>query len=268
MEKLTILGTGSAMVTKCYNTCFTLSKDNEHFLVDAGGGNTILTNLEKCHVSINNIHHAFISHSHNDHITGIVWIIRAVAQQIRNEKYEGELKIYCDKTLVEAIKTICSLILQDRFTQYIGNRIHFIEIEDGSCFNILGYNIKFFDIKSGKHLQFGFATTLANGKKLTFLGDEPYRDSLFEYALESDYLLHEAFCLYSQREIFHPYEKHHSTVKEACETAEKLKVKNILLYHSEDKTLPHRKKMYIQEGQQYFNGNIIVPDDLDIIELK
>ncbi|HEX9026900.1 MAG TPA: MBL fold metallo-hydrolase, partial [Clostridium sp.] len=30
MEKINILGTGSAMVTKCYNTCFTLSKDDEH----------------------------------------------------------------------------------------------------------------------------------------------------------------------------------------------------------------------------------------------
>ena len=47
MEKLTFMGTGSAMVTKCYNTCFTISNNDEYFLVDAGGGNTILTNLEK-----------------------------------------------------------------------------------------------------------------------------------------------------------------------------------------------------------------------------
>ena len=47
MEKLRMLGTGSAMVTKCYNTCFTISnnEENEYFLVDAGGGNTILSNL-------------------------------------------------------------------------------------------------------------------------------------------------------------------------------------------------------------------------------
>lgn len=49
MEKLRMLGTGSAMVTKCYNTCFTISnnEENEYFLVDTGGGNTILSNLEK-----------------------------------------------------------------------------------------------------------------------------------------------------------------------------------------------------------------------------
>ena len=35
--------------------------------------------------------------------------------------------------------------------------------------------------------------------------------------------------LYSQRDVFDPYEKHHSTVKDACELAEKLNVKNLLL---------------------------------------
>ena len=34
MERITMLGTGAALVTKIYNTCFTLSDDanGEHFL--------------------------------------------------------------------------------------------------------------------------------------------------------------------------------------------------------------------------------------------
>ena len=40
--KITMLGTGHATVTKCYNTCFTISENGKHFLVDAGGGNGIL----------------------------------------------------------------------------------------------------------------------------------------------------------------------------------------------------------------------------------
>ena len=35
--KLTMLGTGHATVTKCYNTCFALTEGGQHFLVDAGG---------------------------------------------------------------------------------------------------------------------------------------------------------------------------------------------------------------------------------------
>jgi len=267
MELVNILGTGSAMVTKCYNTCFTISNGKEHFLVDTGGGNTILSNLEKLNIGISSIHHVFISHRHNDHISGIVWIIRAVAQQITNGKYEGNLMIYCHKINIDAINTISSLLLDKKFTKYIGNRILFNEIYDNCKFTILDWNIEFFDIRSTKELQFGFNTILKSGKELAFLGDEPYNDKLFEYANNVDYLFHEAFCLDTEKDIFKPYEKHHATVKDACKTASNLNVKNIILYHTEDKNILNRKKLYTDEGKKFFTGNIIVPDDLDVIEL-
>jgi len=267
MELINILGTGNAMVTKCYNTCFTISKGSEHLLVDTGGGNTILTNLEKLDIGINEIHHVFISHRHNDHISGIVWIIRAVAQQINNGKYEGNLIIYCHKDNIEAIKTLTSILLDEKFTKSIGTRILFHEIHNNSTVTILDWDVVFFDIKSTKQLQFGFTTILKNGKKLTFLGDEPYKDALFQYANNVDYLFHEAFCLYSEVDFFKPYEKHHATVKDACETATKLNVKNLVMFHTEDKNILNRKKLYIEEGKKFFSGNIIVPDDLDIIKI-
>jgi ribonuclease Z len=267
MELVNILGTGNAMVTKCYNTCFTLSRGNEHFLVDTGGGNTILSNLEKLDIGINEIHHVFISHRHNDHISGIVWIIRAVAQQIINGKYEGNLLIYCHMDNIDAINTLASILLDAKFAKFIGTRILFNEVYNKCTFTILDWNVEFFDIKSTKELQFGFTTILKNRKKLAFLGDEPYKESLFEYANNVDYLFHEAFCLYSEKDIFKPYEKHHSTVKDACETASKLNVKNLVMFHTEDKNILSRKKLYIDEGKEFFSGNILVPDDLDIIQL-
>ena len=44
---LTLLGTGNALVTRCYNTCFLLSEGDDQLLVDGGGGNTILSQLEQ-----------------------------------------------------------------------------------------------------------------------------------------------------------------------------------------------------------------------------
>lgn len=48
---------------------------------------------------------------------------------------------------------------------------------------------------------------MEHGTTLAFLGDEPCRDHLIPYVRETDWLLHEAFCLYRQKDIFHPYEK-------------------------------------------------------------
>ncbi|AOR24804.1 MBL fold metallo-hydrolase [Clostridium taeniosporum] len=267
MESITMLGTGSAMVTKCYNTCFTISKDNEHFLIDAGGGNTILSNLEKVNIKINQIHNMFISHNHNDHILGSIWIIRAVANGIINNKYEGIFNIYCNKKSIEAIKSICSYVLQNKFLKLFDDKIIFNEIENNTQVDILGRKTIFFDIHSTKELQFGFKTYLNTGKVLTFLGDEPYRENVKDFCKNVDYLLHEAFCLYSQKDIFKPYEKHHATVKDACKNAKMLNVQNIILYHTEDKNLLHRKDLYVNEGKKEFDGNIYVPDDLDVINL-
>ena len=61
--------------------------------------------------------------------------------------------------------------------------------------------------------------------------------------------------------------KHHSTVKDACELAEKLHVKNLLLYHTEDKNISVRKQRYAEEGRQYCHGNLLIPDDLEALEL-
>ena len=44
--KLTMLGTGNALVTECYNTCFVLSDGKDHFMVDGGGGMTVLHQLK------------------------------------------------------------------------------------------------------------------------------------------------------------------------------------------------------------------------------
>ncbi|WP_297520836.1 MBL fold metallo-hydrolase [uncultured Clostridium sp.] len=267
MEKLTILGTGSAMVTKCYNTCFTISDNTEHFLVDAGGGNTILVNLEKANINIDKIKHMFISHTHGDHILGAPWVIRAVATKIAKKSYDGIFTVYGEKSVLDAIKTICNFVLKKKFLDMFGKEIIFKEVSGGQTLNILGRDTTFFDIKSTKLLQYGFKTTLLNGKSLVFIGDEPYREEEKDYALNTDYLLHEAFCLYSEKDKYKPYEKHHATAKDACANATLVNAKNVIIYHTEDDNLDKRKDLYTNEGKTEFTGNIIVPDDLEIIEL-
>ena len=137
---------------------------------------------------------------------------------------------------------------------------------DGDEVTILGNKVKFFDIHSTKAKQFGF-TMYYGEDKLTCCGDEPYNEVEKEYVQNSTYLLHEAFCLYEDREKFHPYEKHHSTVKDACILAEELNVKNLILYHTEDKNITDRKELYTKEGKEFYSGNLYVPDDLEVFNL-
>ena len=72
---------------------------------------------------------------------------------------------------------------------------------------------------------------------------------------------------YRDREIFSPYEKHHSTVKDACELAERLGARHLILWHTEDKTYPERTALYRAEGEAYYHGDLLVPEDGSVIEL-
>ena len=73
----------------------------------------------------------------------------------------------------------------------------------------------------------------------------------------------EAFCLHADSERFRPYEKHHSTARDAGRVAASLGAKALLLYHTEDETLPTRRARYAAEAAEAFRGPILVPDDLD-----
>lgn len=264
MEQLYVFGTGNATVTHYYNTCFALRSDDEYFMVDTGGGNGILRILDEMNVDLGNIHHIFVTHEHTDHILGIIWMVRMIATRMKKGTYEGCLNIYCHEDLPETIMTLCRLTLQEKFYKMIGSRIYLIPIYDGEVKMILDYQITFFDIHSTKAKQYGFTTLLKNGSRLTCAGDEPYNPDCSKYVEGSDWLLHEAFCLYKDRDHFKPYEKHHSTVKDACELAAGLNISNLVLWHTEDKHFGIRKQLYMEEGKQYYGGNLYIPEDQEI----
>ncbi|WP_434512310.1 MBL fold metallo-hydrolase [Desulfitobacterium sp. AusDCA] len=267
MDKLIVLGTGHALTTKCYNTCFAITDEQEYILVDAGGGNGILGILDEAQIPFSHIHNAFVTHKHTDHLLGMLWIIRKISMLIATDKYEGNFNIFGHAELMQNLLTLIEITLDKNVAQWLGKRIMLCPVENGQRENLIGYEFTFFDIHSTKAKQYGFNVKLKNGKTLTCMGDEPYNPLCRKYVENSDWLLGEAFCLYGDREIFKPYEKHHSTVKDACELAEQLKIKNLILWHTEDRNLSKRKELYTDEGKLYYSGNLYVPNDLEVLEL-
>lgn len=268
--QITMLGTGNATVSQIYNTCFLLQTPGSLMLVDAGGGNGILAQLKKVNVQISDIHHLFVTHAHTDHVLGVIWVIRMVAQC---KGYEGLLHVYGNDKVMKVIKTIIDMILAKKQLARVAERVVFHQLEDGDSFEVGDMKLECFDIQSTKEKQFGFRAELPSsdesGKPLVLacLGDEPYNEQNRRYIVGADWMMCEAFCLYADRETFKPYEKCHSTALDAGKLAEELGVKNLILYHTEEKTLANRKENYTREAAENFKGRIFVPDDLKVIEL-
>ena len=273
--KLTMLGTGNAVVTECYNTCFVLedeerTQEDRYFLVDGGGGNGLLHQLKEAGISWKDIRVMFLTHRHLDHLMGMIWMLRMILQNMQRGNYEGEAVIYGHDEVIALLRELAEKLLTKKECAFLDERLHLVEVKDGEEKTILGRRVTFFDIHSTKAKQFGFCMELEageNGRKLTCCGDEPYNECERSYAEGADWLLLEAFCLHSQADIFKPYQKNHSTAADAAKLAEELGAKNVILYHTEDRNIKERKQLYTEEGRNYFHGNLLVPEDLEVILL-
>lgn len=197
-----MLGTGNALVTECYNTCFIIEDDKKCFMVDGGGGNGILHQLKAARYDWMDMREIFVTHKHIDHLTGIIWMVRMICQYMNHGEYLGEANIYAHEEVVGLISGMAGKLLLPQETNFIGERLHLITVKDGEKKIINGREVTFFDIRSTKAKQFGFSMEFDNRKKLVCCSDEPYNPCEEAYAKRCDWLLHEAFCLYSQADIF------------------------------------------------------------------
>ena len=261
-NEITILGTGNATVTRCYNTCFVITSiGGSRLLVDAGGGNGILAQLQRAGIKTEEITDLFVTHAHTDHILGVVWMMRMALQ------YKHPMRLWSHRKVIDLITEICRQTLPAKYSAGIGTMVEMNCLSDGDTFNVGDMKLQCFDIRSTKELQYGFTALLPDGPRLVCLGDEPYSEENRKFAENADWLMSEAFCLYADRDRFKPYEKHHSTALDAARLAEKLNVRNLILYHTEDKTIETRKQRYTEEAKSVFSGQVFVPDDLERIPL-
>lgn len=258
-----MFGTGHAAVTECYNTCFALRVPNYTLLVDGGGGNGILRQIKRAEMHISDISDIFVTHVHPDHLLGIVWVLRMMS-----EKATGRCTVYGHDEVLTVLKQICRNTLSPAVWNYLRANVRFEEVCDGQSLTV-GANLmlRFFDTQSPNVKQYGFKAFLPSGKTLVCLGDAPCCEPLYAYAKGTDWLLCEAFCREADKAVFQPHELHHSTVVDSATVAQRLVVKNLVLYHTEDSMLPQRKARYTEEARSVYSGMVCVPDDLETIVL-
>ena len=265
VTKITMLGTGNGGTLDLYNTCFVIQNKQGVFLIDTGGSIEIIKRLKQSGIKLEEMKNIFISHSHTDHILGLIWMFKKMSRMAMHGNIKEKIHIYCNDVVYEAIRGISSYVLPSVLMEAIDNITDFVVLNDGDKHTINGIDYEFFDILAKGTKQFGFECML-DGNRFVFLGDETLNPLLNERVRNADYVTHEAFCLDREENIFHAYEKNHSTALSAAKTMNELSVKNLILYHTEESHGVDRKRLYLEEAQSVFNGNVIVPDDLEEIQ--
>ncbi len=265
MAKITMLGTGNGGTMNLYNTCFVIQNERGVFLIDTGGSIEIIKRLKQIDILLEYIKNIFISHSHTDHILGLIWMFKKLGGMIRHGEITEKINIYCNDVVYETIKGVSGYILSPKSLEAIYKTVNFVVLNDCDKHIVNGVEYEFFDILAKGTKQFGFECNL-DGHQFIFLGDETLNPKLNDRIKGADYVPHEAFCLDKEESIFHAYEKNHSTALSVANMMNGLDVKNIILYHTEESHGNDRKKLYMQEAQSVFHGNVIVPNDLEEIQ--
>ena len=85
-----------------------------------------------------------------------------------NNKYIGELTIYCHDELVKMITTFCELTLPQNLLQFIGKRILIREVVDGEHIQVIGMDIQIFD--TGNAITRENTVAIGNGCTWWFFG--------------------------------------------------------------------------------------------------
>lgn len=269
MTKIIMLGTGNGATTQLYNTCFVIQNEQggekQNFLIDTGGSIEIVNRLKQVDISLDAIQNIFISHSHTDHILGLIWMFKKMSRMAMHGEMDKKITIYCNDVVYEAIKGVAGYVLSSSLMDAIYKITNFVVLQDGARYTVNEIEYEFFDIHSKGTKQYGFACKL-EGNNFIFLGDETLNPILNSKIEGADYVMHEAFCLDKEENIFHAYEKNHSTALSASKMMNELNVRNLILYHTEESHGMDRKKLYVEEAHSVFHGNILVPDDLEEIQ--
>lgn len=266
MTRIVMLGTGSGWNFELYNTCFVIQNEIGNFLIDTGGSIEIVRRLQEINIDFKELEHIFVSHSHTDHILGLIWMMKKIGVIALNGGIKKKINIYCNDVVNVAIIKIAEQVLPDKLLKGALSVIEFHILEDNEKIKINDIDYTFFDIQAKGTKQFGFEFTI-NNKRVIFLGDETLNPNLYDRIKGADYVMHEAFCLEADDHIYHARQKNHATVKSVSEVMSNLNITNLILYHTEESHGLERKKLYTEEGKSYFSGNVIVPDCFEVIDI-
>lgn len=214
MISLTFLGTGSAMVTKRYNTSFLVKQNHNTLLVDCGGGHEILTQLEENKVSITEIDAIFVTHSHIDHILGFPFLFRRIVGARK------QIKIFCSESVKESL--LCLLHLdKHKDVQENISLLTFQNIDQDPHYK----SFFFIPVSTDQH---GFILSHCT-KKISFTGDIPCNSEVEKQIMDSDFLIHEAFC---SKDDLIQMRGNHSKIEDVITISRRVRAKKILIVHS------------------------------------
>ena len=278
--QLVILGSGTPNPNpERGGSAYAVIVDNTPYLVDFGPG-TIRSFAALMpawgggmkEMDVTKIEHAFLTHIHSDHTTGLSDLLLTPWIMGR----ENKLNLYGPKGLEKMAGSLLDAYADDidyrvngtQPSNGTGYQFNFTELADGVVFQDRNLKVEAFKVSHGDFEDaYGFRFT-SKDKVIVFSGDTGPSKSLERYAKDADILVHEVYSnagFLKKTKDWQIYHRgHHTSTYEVGEIASRAKPKLLVLSHILFWGADERD--ILEETRTTFTGNIKIAEDLMVIK--
>ena len=278
--QLVILGSGTPNPNpERGGSAYAVIVDNTPYLVDFGPGaiRSFAALMPAWgggmkEMDVTKIEHAFLTHIHSDHTTGLSDLLLTPWIMGR----ENKLNLYGPKGLEKMAGSLLDAYADDidyrvngtQPSNGTGYQFNFTELADGVVFQDRNLKVEAFKVNHGDFEDaYGFRFT-SKDKVIVFSGDTGPSKSLERYAKDADILVHEVYSnagFLKKTKDWQIYHRgHHTSTYEVGEIASRAKPKLLVLSHilfwgADEKDI-------LEETRTTFSGNIKIAEDLMVIK--
>ena len=278
--QLVILGSGTPNPNpERGGSAYAVIVDNTPYLVDFGPGaiRSFAALMPAWgggmkEMDVTKIEHAFLTHIHSDHTTGLSDLLLTPWIMGR----ENKLNLYGPKGLEKMAGSLLDAYADDidyrvngtQPSNGTGYQFNFTELADGVVFQDRNLMVEAFKVNHGDFEDaYGFRFT-SKDKVIVFSGDTGPSKSLERYAKDADILVHEVYSnagFLKKTKDWQIYHRgHHTSTYEVGEIASRAKPKLLVLSHILFWGADERD--ILEETRTTFSGNIKIAEDLMVIK--
>ena len=265
--EIIFLGTGAGMSTTRAHTAIALRcPDGTTLLLDGSSGNSALRNGETAGIRALDYDHVLLSHDHQDHLSGLMFI---QGRRSHETPEETPLSIYGSSAGLEGLRKAA-----------VAGRV--ADVRDFSAHNNSGREVmRWQEIPRGHKLELGPDTVAWSfdvdhipgsigwriescGMTVVFSGDTTYSRNLVEAAQGADLLIHEALGIDNDYERV--LGRLHSTSGDAARVAAQASVGRLVLTHL-DNAFHEDQAPLLEDAARHYTGPTSAAHDLYRIRL-
>ncbi len=260
--EIIFLGTGAGMSTTRAHTAIVLRcLDGTTLLLDGSSGNSALRNGEAAGIRALDYDHVLLSHDHQDHISGLMFV---QGRRSHETPEEDPLSIYGSSSALAGLRKAAD-----------AGRVP--DIRDGAAHNHAGRQVlRWKEVAPGHKLELGPDTVAwsfdvdhipgsvgwrieSGGISIVFSGDTTYSRALVESAQGADALIHEA--LGTDDDYERVVGRLHSTSGDAARVAAQASVRELIITHI-DNAFHENQTPLLEDATLHYDGPISFAYDL------